>query len=107
MNSRKRLAAEVLARNHCEVEPNLTCAFLIESTNEDDPNEPIKLLEVVEGTIERGIEPVAFTADPDRGLDYPSMIVEVSPGEYERIRLGGLDLGRLGWKLGEELARNN
>ena len=75
----------------------------MEPTNEEDPNEPIKLLEVVEGTIERGIEPISFVADPARGIEYPSLIVEVSPTEYEAIRSGRLDFGNYAWTLGTEL----
>lgn len=95
--------AKRLAKAHSEVEPNLKHAYLIESGNEQDPNEPIKLLEVVEGTIERGIEPIAFTPDPGRGIPYASLIVEISPVEYEALREGKLDLGIRGWSLGMDL----
>jgi hypothetical protein len=68
----KRLAAaKRLATAHSQVEPNLKRIHLIEPTNGQDPNAPIKLLEVVEGTLERGIEPIAFTPDPAHGIEYP------------------------------------
>lgn len=109
MDKKKQDTAKVLAQAHFEVEPNLKHVFVLEPINGNDQNEPIALLEVLEGTIERGIEPIAFTADPDRGIDYPSVIVEVSPREFEEIwdknldgQLG-LDIQCKGWKLGKEL----
>ncbi len=74
---------------------------------DDDPREPIKLLEVVEGTIERGIEPISFMPDPSHGIEYPSMIVEVSPAEYEAIKKGGngrLEFEGYNWTIGVELS---
>lgn len=106
MRNIKRETAERLAKAHFEVEPNLKYVFLLEPINEQDPDDTIRLLEVVEGTIERGIEPIAFTADPEHGIEYPSMIVEISPREYQRIREGKLDLGARGWKVGRELPVN-
>jgi hypothetical protein len=94
MKKSKFETAEKLARQHFAVEPMLTRINLIEPINDLDPNDPIKLLEVVEGTLERGIEPIAFPSDPARGFEYPSVIVEVSPREYEAILDGKLDFGR-------------
>jgi hypothetical protein len=102
----KSETARNLARAHFANEPNLKSVHLLEPLNEDDPGDPIKLLEVVEGTIERGIEPIAFPADPARGIEYPVLIVEVSPREYQNIRT---DLGPLqthGWSMGSELKAN-
>jgi hypothetical protein len=99
----KQETAQALAKAHFAVEPNLKLVYLLEPVNECDPTEPIKLLEVVEGTIERGIEPIGFTADPGRGIEYPSVIVEVSPREYEAIRKSALPLG-FGWTIGAELS---
>jgi hypothetical protein len=106
MKKSKLETARSLAKAHFGMEPYLKHVHLLEPTNEEDPREPIKLLEVVEGTIERGIEPIAFVADPARGIEYPSLIVEVSPDEYEAIRNGKLDLGNHGWSLGTELPAN-
>jgi hypothetical protein len=91
---------------YCDHEPNLKYVYLIEPINEEDPSDPIKLLEVVEGTIERGIEPIAFVSDPARGIEYPSLIIEVSPNEFEAIRNGQLGFGNQGWILGTELTAN-
>ena len=104
MKKSKLETAEILAKAHSEVEPNLKRVYLIEPIDDQNPDDPIKLLEVVEGTIERGIEPIAFTADPARGIEYPSIIVEISPTEYESIRTAGkVRLRNRDWTIGEEL----
>ena len=102
MRKSKLETAEILAKAHSEVEPNLKRVYLIEPIDDQNPDDPIKLLEVVEGTTERGIEPIAFTADPARGIEYPSIIVEISPTEYEAIVPDG-KLGYDGWTVGREL----
>ena len=104
MKKSKLETAKSLANAHFQVEPNLKRIYLIQPINDHDPNDPIKLLEVVEGTIERGIEPVSFAADPARGMDYRLMIIEISPAEYESIRSAGkVRFGNQDWTLGEEL----
>lgn len=78
-------AAHRLAEAHARIDSDVKRILLLESSNEDDPSEPIKLLEVVEGAMEAGIEPVGFAPNPGRGVRYPSVIVEVSPREFETI----------------------
>jgi hypothetical protein len=99
----KSETARNLAIAHFANEPNLRRVHLLEPVNEDDPRDPIKLLEVVEGTIERGIEPIAFPANPGRGIDYPVLIIEISPKEYEGIRNDMAALKSHGWIMGSEL----
>ena len=106
MRKTKRETAEMLAKAHFQVEPNLKHVFILEPLEEEDTDTPIALLEVVDGTIERGIEPIAFTADPTHGIDYPSVIVEVSPREYDQIRGNKLDVRRRGWRVGDEISAN-
>ena len=106
MKRSKLETAKSLAQAHFEVEPNLKRIYLIEPVDEQDPNDPIKLLEVVEGTLERGIEPIGFTADLGRGIEYPSIIVEISPSEYKNkniIRNGKLVFKNHDWTVGQEL----
>jgi hypothetical protein len=103
MKRTKLETAKALAIAHLGVEEKLRKVFLLNSVNEASPDEPIKLLEVVEGTIERGIEPIAFTADPKHGIDYPSLIVEISPNEYQQILDKKLGFGAYPWTLGDDL----
>jgi hypothetical protein len=104
MNKTKLETAKTLANAHFQAEPNLKRIHLMQPINDQDPNDPIRLLEVVEGTIERGIEPIGFTADPARGIEYPSIIIEISPTEYKSIRTDGkVRFGNHEWTIGEEL----
>jgi hypothetical protein len=105
MKITKLETAKKLARAHYAIEPNLKQIFLLKPIKEHDPDEPIKLLEVVEGTIERGIEPIAFTADPRRGIEYPSLIVEISPKEYKGLHFHKKSFESRGWSVGRELTR--
>ena len=63
----------------------------------DEPDEPIKLLEVNQDTIASGIVPLHFGPVPERGINYPSTIIEVTPEEYEQIDQGQLRLPN-GWE---------
>jgi hypothetical protein len=106
MRKSKLETAKNLAHAHFKNEPNLKHIRLLEPLEENDPREPIKLLEVVEGTIERGIEPIAFPADPARGIDYPVLIVEISPREYKNIEEYMPHFKTQGWTVGSELSAN-
>ena len=102
MSSSKLETARKLAKAHFRVDQQVRSIHLIQPNRDEDPNEPIKLLEVVEGTIERGIEPIGFVPDPARGIDFPSVIVEISPREFAAIQEG--KLGYRDWTVGEELS---
>lgn len=79
-----------LARAHYQVEPGLRAIYRLESA---DPNDlRIKLLEVNEQTVPTGIVPVGFPPHPASGLHYPSVVIEVTPQEYEAIQRKQLDL---------------
>jgi hypothetical protein len=98
LESRRQLVAEAdaLARAHFEVEPGLRAIYRLEGP---DPNDlRIKLLEVNEQTVPTGIVPVGFAAHPPSGLHYPSVVIEVTPQEYEAIQQGQLSLPA-GWEV--------
>jgi len=50
-----------------------------------------------------GVEPIAFAPDPASGIDYPSMIVEISPREFRDICDKKLDFGGRDWMIGKEM----
>ena len=103
MRKSKLETARSLAQAHFRVEPRLTHIHLIEPLDDKDPEDPIRLLEVVEGTFARGFEPVGFVPDPGRGIEYPCIIVEISPAEYKVVRNGKVHFGNRDWTIGEEL----
>jgi hypothetical protein len=49
-----------------------------------------------------GISPVGFGADLDREVFYPSVIIEITPEEFDRLSRRELRLPH-GWQLGSEL----
>jgi hypothetical protein len=104
--AKKKAVARELVSKHYEVEEGLTHVYWITSPSENasNPMEPIKLLEVNENTVPSGILPLQFGPSPASGIDYPSVIVEVTPGEFARIRSGQLGLPN-GWTLGAEIPK--
>jgi len=99
-------AARKLAEKHYLLEPAITEIRTIRSpaANEAKATEPIKLLEVNEETVSSGIMPLGFDAAPASGMRYPSVIIEVTPDEYESIKKDELKLPN-GWFLGPVLPR--
>ena len=97
-----------LARAHYTYEPGITAIFAIctDAAHEVLPAEPIKLLEVNENTIPSGIMPLGFDASPANGIPFPSIIIEVTPEELEKIQRQELKLPD-GWSLGSLIPRSD
>ena len=89
-----------LAQRHYEVEIGVTdiIRFTDHADVELSSTEPIKLLEVNEGTVEAGIVPIYFGPAPEAGIHFPSVIVEVTPDEYRKIQSHELQLPE-GWRF--------
>ena len=102
----KGAVAQRLAQAHYSVEPGVMRIFRVvgDAAQENDPREPIKLLEVNSDTVPAGILPVYFGPHNASGILYPSVVIEVTPEEYELISRGQLTLPN-GWALGPELPR--
>ena len=66
--------------------------------------QPIKLLEVNEATVAAGVMPLHFGPVPASGIPFASVIVEVTPIEFEKIKADELKLPD-GWVLGQELPK--
>jgi hypothetical protein len=105
MNEREE-AAKQLAQRHYRIEPGITEIRTLTSGAIQGANEPIKLLEVNENTIASGIMPLRFDAAPASGIPFPSVIIEVTPDEYEQIKRNELRLPH-GWSLGHVVPRPN
>ncbi len=87
-----------LAKFHYSTQPEITEIFRLTVPQfEDAPNEPIKLLGVNPETVPTGITPLSFRPIPASGV-YPSVVVEITPDEFNRVRSGELSLP-FGWKL--------
>jgi hypothetical protein len=93
--------ARKLAQAHRIFEPSISRIVQLVADQDADSLEPVKLLEVNPETFESGIWPVVFGADPPR-IPFPSVVIEVTEGEYQAIQAGSLPLPE-GWRLGETL----
>ncbi len=102
----KEEVTRMLAEKHYAVEAGITHIFRLrgEAAVEMSPAEPIKLLEVNADTIPSGVMPLYFGPALASGISYPSVIIEVTPAEFQQIQTHELDLPE-GWALGEELPR--
>lgn len=97
--------AKRLAEAHYQIEPQMEKIIrLVRPEHEEDPKEPIKLLEVNPVTTMSGIVPIYFGPHAAKNIFFPSVIVEICPEELESIRHGDLLLPE-GWQLGQEYDR--
>ena len=97
----KNEIAKLLADAHRAIEPAISRIIRLVAEREDEPREPVKLLEVNPATSPSGILPIAFAADPPE-VPYPSLVIEVTEAEYEQITAGALRLSA-GWRLADTL----
>src|SRR5437868_4118935 len=93
-----------LARIHFDVEPEMEKIYVLRGRAETEAQaaEPVNLLEVNRATIPAGIMPLRFRAYPDQGIHHPSVIVEITPDEFEQIVRNELALPD-GWRVCEEI----
>ena len=87
--------ANDLARAHREADTNTTLIKLFGS----DPPDEIHLLEVSSSAPTSGeVLPFKFAPVPENGVDYPSVIILLSPAEWQQVEDGVLQLPN-GWNL--------
>lgn len=94
-----------LAQAHRETEPMISRIVRLLGDQEEQPTDPIKLLEVNPATSPSGIVPIAFSPDPP-SVPYPSVVIEVTEDEFDRIQGGELGLP-WGWRIGPTLYSQN
>src|SRR4051794_19641551 len=106
MMQTKEEEAKTLAEMHYQVEAGVTQIFRLTGAAEIEvrPTEPIKLLEVNENTVPSGIMPIQFGPSPVSGLYYSSVILEVTPEEFQKIQNEELKLPN-GWVVGDLIPR--
>jgi hypothetical protein len=79
--------AQQLADAHRHEDPETKEIYLAEAENE------IRLIEVSASLQPTGkVLPFRFTARPDQGIDFPSVIVLLSPAEGDLLRKGKITL---------------
>jgi len=106
--SDKDEVAKKLAHQHYDLEPGITRIFKLRDKPEFEglSSTPIKLLEINIDTAPSGIMPLHFGPVPGSGIPYPSVIVEVTPDEFERIKVQELKLPD-GWTIDEEYLKGS
>lgn len=105
MNPSKTDSARYLAEFHFGFDSDITQIIRLVAPNEDSESEPIKLLEINPEGVPCGVLPISFGAWEK--IPYPSIIVEVTPAEFQQIQSHALDLPD-NWQLGDVLfARDN
>ncbi len=95
--TKKDESAERLIDWHFQVEPEMLEIYRIITPTEEEPGDPIRLLEVSNSTMPAGsVMTFGFRAAGD--IYYPSVVAEITPDEMERIRTGDIPLPS-GWRL--------
>jgi hypothetical protein len=99
--------ARHVAETRYAVEDGLSQVYRLigPGTTEQDPKEPIKLLEVNADTIAAGIQPIGFPPAPKSGIHFSTIIVAITPDEYSQLRGESLSLPH-GWTIGELIPRS-
>ena len=100
MNRNRDEVAKELAISHAQAEDSVSKVIRLLSDREGDASEPIKLLEINANTFPAGIIPVIVGDSED--FAFASVVVEVTPDEFQSIRSGKLPLPE-GWEMGETL----
>lgn len=92
MRSLETVAREVAAA-HCEQDPDTTAVYLVP----DPAGAEIRLVEVSRalGTVGE-ILPYRFKPTPERGVPYATVIILLSPADWEQLQQGQLELPQ-GW----------
>lgn len=87
--------AKELAKAHREEDPATTAIYLSEAPGE------VRLIEVSGSVGSAGpkeVLPFRFAERPDQGIDYPSVVILLSPQEWEAVHRGELSLPQ-GWDM--------
>jgi hypothetical protein len=102
----KAMVAKRLAEAHYALDPGieLIVELKADAKRERATDEPIKLLEVNRSTVPTGIQPLFFGPHRASGIMYPSVIIEVTPNEYQDILKDRAELPN-GWQIGSKFAK--
>lgn len=97
--AQKEESIRELAKKHYQLEDGLTriIRFSGSPSIQEQAAEPIKLLEVNQNTPASGVMPLGFGPAPASGIHFPSVIIEVTPDEFEKIQKKELKLPQ-GWE---------
>lgn len=92
-----RETAVELAKAHKEEDPQLVAVYWVRDETE------IRLVEVTDAVAsspQGEVLPFRFAKSPEDGIDYSSVVVLLSPSEWEQVKTKELQLPR-GWDLAD------
>ncbi len=98
MLTKEEAAAEIADYDY-RIDEGLRAVYRIMADNEDDPEEPLRLLKVNTDTPETGILPLHFPPDTANGIPFAYELVVITPREFDRLRSADLRLPD-DWRLG-------
>jgi hypothetical protein len=93
----KHQCALRIARTHTKLEDTISAVGYITSDSEDNPQEPIKLLEINSAVTPSGFFPVTF--GPSETTPFKRTLVELTPKEAKDLDNGKLEGWPSGWKI--------
>ena len=100
--SERDTAAEALIKQHFALDEDATAIIRLLVDTEEDPSEPVKLIEATSSTVETG-HVTFFGFAPWGDFRYPLAIAQVTPAELEKIADGSIVLPD-GWSLAHSIA---
>lgn len=105
MLTKEEAAAEIADFDY-QVDEGTRAIYRILAANEDDPDEPLKLLKVNADTPAAGIMPLHFPPDVTNGILFAYELVVVTPREFDQIISDGLPLPD-DWRIGPPIPHPN
>lgn len=102
----KRLAAERIAERDYEAISSIEHICRLIGDDEHRPDEPVKMLEVDSETIPSGMQPLCFGHCPEQGINYPCILISVTPEEFDCIEDGSMRLPN-GWRREQSYSRSS
>jgi len=99
----KRMYAMKITKKHTQLEDTISAVGYITSDLDDNPQEPIKLLEINSASSASGFFPVTF--GPTDSTPFKRTLVELSPKEAKELEKGTLAGWPSNWKIEQWLFR--
>ena len=101
--------ARHIARQQTVLDPGVDAVYYVRSGKSGRAGGgPIVLVQVSRAAVPAGVVPIGFPPEPKAGIDYPYVIIDLTPTEFEKVKKasdrakawGGW---RAGWRIGAPL----
>lgn len=102
--TKERMTTDATADRIAQFHYGAECGVRVIFQCDDGSDGVAKLLEVDENTGQCGIMPLNFGAIPDKGIEYPSTIIVLTPHEFLQLKQHKLNLPD-GWAIRREIVK--